>query len=496
MPPNFESTYSALRDRNEKPSSSLANADSQGEDSSPDAPQVSRLCSAFSQQCSISSPVGRDPFGTLPWFGLEEVLLNLPDLPTLHQLVQASPAVADYLDHKVGVFPKVVDIIMDRRENELYSRDDNSLCTQEEAMRGLNEDTRVFFRTLVYLWWKEESVATGVPSDENPLPEDFNDLLVYTINITTEGFYSPPKVGLIDLPRSTPPRILRYLLSLASRIRRDAHAFFHDTMKLCMSTKIYELKYKKAHWAEDGRRPRGILFNKHGYNYYLNWMEEQRLMLAFLKPYIFSVLRRVVCEKRLLKPISSLPDPLPHTMYPDTLKNLEQNSLADFWSPFGNYGWMRTEPMEQMETVLTWLEEGKASHGIRRKRETKFTTCCPEYSSLTDKQLKRDLGNLQHITLPGPFWAQSCTVVPHSGVNAAGFRGEFRRFGVSFWDMNRMECLGLATPRMHRELDQIDLAFRWSSLLLSKPKWGPRKKHQPKRGLQFRSQTKAIELGK
>jgi hypothetical protein len=46
------------------------------------------------------------------------------------------------------------------------------------------------------------------------------------------------------------------------------------------------------------------------------------------------------------------------SFYPDTLKDLEQNSLAEFWSPFANYGWMRTEPMEQMETILAWMEEG------------------------------------------------------------------------------------------------------------------------------------------
>ncbi|EKV04292.1 hypothetical protein Pdw03_2651 [Penicillium digitatum] len=495
MPPNSHYASSAIGGRSQNATGSSASMVSQGDNSSASGTSVTNLSSSFSKQCSISPlRAAIDPFGSLPWFGLEEVLLNLPDLPTLHQLCQASPAVADYLSHKSGVFPKVVERIMERREYE-HSSDDEYRCTQQDATRGLAEDTRIFFRTLVYLWWKEDSVVTGGASDENPLPEDFNDKLVYTINMSIEGFYEPNKVGMVHLPRSTPPNILRHLLSLASRLRRDAHAFFHTTMTLCMYTRIQELKNKKAHWPKNGPRPCGIPINTKRGGYPLSWMEEQRLMLAFLKPYVFSVLQRVVCEKRLLKPISSLTDPLSDGLYPDTLKDLEQNSLAEFWSPFANYGWMRTEPMEQMETILAWMEEGKTSHAARCKRAASFTTCCPEFSMLTEKQLKEySRSNLQHIKLPGPFWAQSCTVAPQSGVKGAGFRGEFQKFGVSFWDKERMEGLGLATPRMDRYLDQIDLAFRWSSLLLSNKKRAP-KRGQQKKGLQFRSRTKAISLG-
>ncbi|KGO61371.1 hypothetical protein PEX1_004890 [Penicillium expansum] len=504
MPPNSQSASSALPDEDDNATVSSANMESEDDKSSPDVPWVSRLSDSFALKCSISSkPVRRDPFGTLPWYALDVVLFNLPDLPTLHQLTLASPDVRDYLDDKIGIMPKLVEHIIERREYETkYINEEECDYSQEDADRGLNEDTRIFFRTLVYLWWKEDSVAKGVPSDDNPLPEDFNNPLVYNINITVEGFYEPEKVGIIRLPASTPKHILRHLLSLASRLRRDVHAFFHETMALCASTKMLELKNKKAHWPNNGPRPRGIPHPTCGTRYPLSWIEEQRLMLAFLKPYIFSVLRRVVCEKRLLRPLSCLPDPLPERMYPDTLKNLEQNSLADFWSPYANYGWMRTESMEQMETVLGWLEEGKGSHAIRRKRATKFTTCCPTFNPWTTTQFKRSRSDLQQISLPGPFWAQQCEVVPQSDVQAAGFRGEFQRFGVSFWDMERMEYLGFATKRMHlgRYPEQLELAFRWSSMLLAynkkAPHWARTKKDQPKKGLKFRSKTQAIPLSK
>ena len=73
----------------------------------------SELCSSFSLRCSLSpDPEIKDPFGRLPWSDLEE-LLHLPDLATLHQLCQASPTVADYLNHKTGFFSKLVERIID-----------------------------------------------------------------------------------------------------------------------------------------------------------------------------------------------------------------------------------------------------------------------------------------------------------------------------------------------------------------------------------------------
>ncbi|CDM26675.1 hypothetical protein PROQFM164_S01g000484 [Penicillium roqueforti FM164] len=451
---------------------SPATRDDRCDDCPPSLSVGSKLCSSFSLRCSLDpNPETKDPFGRLPWFGLEELLLHLPDLPTLHQLCQASPAVSDYLNHKIGFFPKLVERIIDQWDHE----------------RGLSEDTRVFFRTLVYLWWKEESVASGIPSDDNPLPVSFHDELVYSINIAREGFSEPIKVGCIRLPHSTPPKILRYLLSLTSRIRGDAHAFFHDAMTLCLSADIQKLENRKSPWPKNGTRPPGIpvhIGTREG-GYPPTWLEEQRLMQAFLKPYIFSVLRRIVCEKRLLNTNS----PPPGTKFPHTLMYLQGNLLIDFWRTFACYGWMRTEPIEQLETVLSWMHENKS-----RKRAANFTICCPKFTSLSDCQRSRGLDNLQHIHLPGCFFAQNCSAVPQSGVKIAGFRGEFQRFGVSFWDNERMLWLGLALPRMDRYLERKDLAFRWSSLLLSANR-DATKSTGKTNGLRFRNKTKPISIG-
>ncbi|KAJ5531608.1 hypothetical protein N7527_005001 [Penicillium freii] len=68
--------------------------------------------------------------------------------------------------------------------------------------RGVMIDTSLFFRALVYLWWKEDAAATGVPADENPLPDDFNNKFLYYINISLEGFTEPPNYSFHDVPRN------------------------------------------------------------------------------------------------------------------------------------------------------------------------------------------------------------------------------------------------------------------------------------------------------
>ncbi|KAJ5503345.1 hypothetical protein N7463_006219 [Penicillium fimorum] len=91
----------------------------------------------------------------------QDIILRLRDLLTLHHLYQASPAIADYLNHTSGFFPKVIESLMLLKE---YGND-----------MSPNTDTKIFFRTLVYLWWREQSVATGelIPSADNPLPATF-----------------------------------------------------------------------------------------------------------------------------------------------------------------------------------------------------------------------------------------------------------------------------------------------------------------------------------
>ncbi|OQE31137.1 hypothetical protein PENFLA_c002G07889 [Penicillium flavigenum] len=498
-------------------------------DLSPEGENSQTLSSSFAAQCSLdpktdsvvlSQPAKgkvpwadsdvKDPFLLLPWFALEEVLVHLPDLPTLHQLCRASPAVADYLNHTPGLFPMVFERIVEPCESEVDVESDTITIPEPRQFEaGVNKDTSIFFRMLVYLWWREDSAANNVPADENPIPGTFYDESMWSVNHSSTGFLGLSWLGQVKLPQSTPAKILRHLLVLASRIRADTHAFFHETIELCMSVPleiIGEWKIKKAYWPKGGR-PRGTPYPRDG-DWPLTWLEEQRLQQAFLKPYIFSVMRRVVCEKGLLDTTPPAPSADLGRMqwllesYPNTLQYLKTNSLVDFWRPFadedcttdsfGNPCPQRMEPMEQLETVLTWMEENKVKASKRRKQRPEFMACCPKFGQLSRAQLEHGAWSLQFVFQPAAAFAQNCTVIPHSGVKGAGLRGEFQKFGVAFWDDERMMGLGLSTKRMmNRWTDQKELAFRWSALLLWCKKKGI-KVNGKKKGWHFRSRTAPI----
>lgn len=463
----------------------------------PTVPSVSKLSSSFSAKCTVSPlQVIPDRFGSLPWFALEEVLLYLPDLTTLHQLCQASPAVYQYVGDKTGIFPKVVERIMDSWI-EPYTRDVNPntpFATEltvykimRQPDRGYDEDTRAFFRTLVYLWWKEDAVATGVPADANPLPDDFNDISLYHINVGLQS-WDPAIIGAVPLPASTPPKILRYLISLATRIRADAHAFFHAAMKNLKPRRIKELSYKKVFWEQRGTgHPRAKPVDNSSGHWPLTWLEEQRLMQALLKPYLFSVLRRVVCEKRLF----TTNDTPPHSYredYTTTLQDLENDALVAYWRPFRHVDESENRLLEQLETIITWKESEKRVHGEIPKKNARFATCCPDFTDLSDKQFRTGLMTLQQKTLTAVFVAQNCT---HPVVRDAGLRGNFHKFGVSFWDNGRMIMLGLAIEKMHREVDLKDLACRWLTLLTSTKSSRGSGQERPNK---FRCRSRAIPV--
>ncbi|KAJ5373940.1 hypothetical protein N7517_005946 [Penicillium concentricum] len=413
---------------------------------------------------------GMDPFRRLPWFAIEEILLRLKDLPTLHRLYQASPAVADYLNHTPGFFPKLVETLMILKQ---YGRD-----------MGPHTDTKVFFRTLVYLWWKEQSMATGelISSADNPLPATFQDHLIYHVNTSTlYGWCERYWIGEISLPPSTPPQALRRLLSLTSRIRRDSHAFFHGCLHLCVNSNLKRLAYHKSRWPENGTRPRGTpIDNSWAGTHELSWLEEQRLFHAFLKVYIFSELRRLVFKEGVLKF-----DPnriISGEWLPHTSTHLKEGNLIEFWIDFtGQTG--DPENMEQLKSVVSWLKEGRPMHGKPLEGRWQFEKCCPDLCIFEQSRYERVTGAdpLYGGLNTGCFWAQNCEFVPQSGVKEAALEGKFRKFGFAFWHDDRMIGLGILLPRFLNETVCTDIAYRWTSLLQPKDEVPRNRKPQHQR---------------
>ncbi|KAJ6168308.1 hypothetical protein N7497_001151 [Penicillium chrysogenum] len=479
-------------------------------DPSPEGESAQALSSSFAAQCSLDPKTDsvvlsqppeakvpwadsdvKDPFLLLPWFALEEVLVHLPDLLTLHKLCRASPAVADYLYHTPGVFPMVFERMVEHLDDE-FDEKGVELLNPQNFEAGVDRDTSNFFRVLVYLWWKEESAANNVPADGNPIPDTFYDEAMWLVNRTTSSWAWVPSLGTVKLPRSTPPRILRHLMTLAVRIRADAHAFFHETIALCKSCPIEligDWDIKKTPWPKGGRRPRGTqTCTPESADYPLTWFEEQRLTQAFLKPYLFSVLRRVVYLQRLLEE------------RPNTLQHLKDNSLLDFWRNFDEDSprRVRKPPGENRANGTTRdgvnLDGGKQSKALQTAQAKSGIHTV--LSKVRRFEPRASEAWFFHSPVLLPTWLQFCPKLhrhPHSGVQGAGLRGEFQKFGVAFWDNERMMDLSLMTKRVDRWTDQKQLAFRWSSLLLASKKKGI-KITGKKRGHRFRSQTAPIPL--
>ncbi|OQE39099.1 hypothetical protein PENCOP_c007G08968 [Penicillium coprophilum] len=400
-------------------------------------------------------PDGKDPFRRLPWFAMEDIILRLKDLSTLHQLCQASPAVADYLNHTPGFFPKVVEALM--------------VCWYDGVDISPHPDTTVFYRTLVYLWWKEESVDTGglVSSTQNPLPANFGEDKIYHINTSSlYGFDPRAWVGETPLPPETPPQCLRRLLSLSSRIRRDTHAFFHGCMYLISASNLQRLKYRKKPWPTNGTRPQGIpIRNPSANRWIISWVEEQRLVQALLKPYIFSELQRIVCQKRILNP-DTTPD-FAGGWLPHTTKYLKEGNVMAFWADFVE-GLEEPAHLEQLASVISWLDEGRPMHGKPLKGKWEFATCCPlahRYELTREERVCMGADPMKQRSATGSNWAQHCEFAPQSGIKEAGLRGKFRKFGVSFWHDETLTDLGLLLPHLTSETTCRDMAFRWTSLL-------------------------------
>lgn len=389
-----------------------------------------------------------DPFRCLPWFAIEDILFQLADLPTLHQLYQASPAVADYLNNVPGIFPKVVERIIEH------------WCWNQ----GLDSDIQVQVRTLLYLWWSEETTIRGISSDGNPLTDSYVGVAMCFLHLAEDTLPNfRPLAGQHPLPRTTPPYLLYRLLAVMSSIRGNAHAFFHGCIQLCRAAQVERPRNRQKPWPKDQPRPLGINVENLVAQYSPpSWREEQRLIQAFLKPYLFRAFRRAVCDLRTL-PLDFNSVDRSETWIKGTCHDLARKDMVSFWTMSWT-GWERpVVELEQFEAILSWKEKGKPIYGAPNRH---FQTCC-HMPLCSARPHSRPQGLIRQSSVPGASWAQTCSVLTHSHVSTDGLQGRYRKFGVGFFDEYRMVDLGLMFPLPEREnyITRRDLAFRWSTLL-------------------------------
>lgn len=374
-----------------------------------------------------------DPFITLPWFVLRDILSLLPNLPTLHCLYQASPAIAAYLNHDPGTFPAIVEEIIAHTDRD----------------QGLNPKVQFYLRTLVFIWWR----ASATNEDNAiPLPLSFEEVAYFLGKSGPNAQTLPRGFGDTSLPRATPPVVLCRLLAFSAKLRQTTHACFHDWMTRCKILKPERMKNPDEEFSDPSLSPRpsGVPFTPVDIGP-PSWLEEQRMMRAILRYFLFYELKDAL-KSQDLQMSNDHPD----------YGTLETDQVETFWcgTVSTQYPRLATQQRAQFQAVLPWLRQ----HDPVRPE---LQYCCPEPTLLSPKQWSLP-DDPQMNFVPGYTFRVKLQGVrsPLRGLDST----PFQQLGFDFWDEERMVALGFMSPLHGNTLsldsrDERDLQYRWSSIL-------------------------------
>ncbi|KAE8139805.1 hypothetical protein BDV38DRAFT_280720 [Aspergillus pseudotamarii] len=263
-----------------------------------------------------------DPFGRLPWFALEKILSNLPSLPTLHSLYNASPEVAVFLHRNQDLFSRILEAIISNPVRE----------------RGLAPHVQDIIRLLILVW--------------TPMQEPCIDILGSLYYVLERPRESPSMLKTIS--PLTPAAILCRLLRLMARLRCLIHAYFHSVITRCLQLQLEHipppLRPRKRWWTADwvvdrSQRPKGIPYTPIDIGP-LTWVEEQRLLSSFFLVVLFYELRKGHLEHSLVVKDSA------------SVRALLDNNVEGFWkNAFRKYQPTQGHE-EQLAALLHWLYGG------------------------------------------------------------------------------------------------------------------------------------------
>ncbi|KAE8154243.1 hypothetical protein BDV25DRAFT_136168 [Aspergillus avenaceus] len=372
-----------------------------------------------------------DPFGRLPWFVLQGILSNLPDLSTLHRLYTASPEIAAFLNRDTFVFARVVDAIIGKSGRE----------------EGLATHVQDIIRLIILVWTRQR---TAEPVQR--LDTDIFEGLRYASERCREDV---PMLKTISPLTSS--AVLCQLLRLMTRVRRLLHAYFHSMIAKCLSL-------------QSERLPRGGEFQSVSMPYHVGdrplgipyapvdigppaWVEEQRLLASFLCVVLFYELRKIHTKCSVV------------TSRGNSVHVVLNDDVDRFWNRIlrSNKG-----QVDQIETLLHWLDQQAGEREsiypwvLSVKTPEHYSYCCQHYTNMIPADMcpPRVAGNALNRRRPTRD-ALSIVSLTHdrgSPLKSANISIS-RSCGLAFWDGARLDKMGFPGQS---SLDRM--WFAWSSI--------------------------------
>lgn len=417
-----------------------------------------------------------DPFQTLPAPILEMILELVDDLPSLHNLHDASPAVASLL-HEDGVAPVIVEAIISRT---------------------VPWHTRHLIRRIALIRWNntDNVNAPPVPSSWDAFvgaymwKEDYNSCCH---ECERERDRDP-------LPKSIPPSITCRILSLASKVRLLAHRCIHEMIDRCMTLEPSRLQDPGFQYRGDsgGFYPPGTIVSEYQPARILpprerfkpvdvgppSWVEEQRVCRAIWRLIMFFELRDAVVGTKTKKAWWCWPEKDVHR-----LRTLQYD---DFWKPSVSTCIHQMHELKTVAECLFSLTSTAATASTERypsflststtttptEKSSRICSRCPptfEPKPAMERKWGQSEYDLNWSGSPGFHFVVHLGGIPQSHLRYVELR-VFRRFGFAIWDWRRMEALGfLKAPSGNREeegeshpnapVSESDAYFRWRSIL-------------------------------
>ncbi|KAJ6079021.1 hypothetical protein N7467_008774 [Penicillium canescens] len=228
----------------------------------------------------------RDYLSHLPWKALKIVISNLPDLPSIFRLLEASENAKNIILSHV---PNLAQLI------------ENSI-NRPVAEGGLHPENKILLRLFALISWRQISG----PHLHNPLPVNYHDVIPALANTfsmaalsfsSIENPYSTIRQCFASQPlhNSIPPIVVYQILSLSSLAQQVSHGFFHDCVARCMALPLRQLKSDESpsmNFSLD-TRPKGIPLIPVDLGPPTYW-EEQRLLQTALQFFLFWDLKDAV----------------------------------------------------------------------------------------------------------------------------------------------------------------------------------------------------------